>query len=233
MRILHTSDWHVGLISHLCEGFTPDSVNLVVAHLMVAGGVLGGGEREAHTVFDYCVSSVAFPAGAHYVALGHLHRAQRIPAACPVRYCGSPLQLDFGEADEDKFVLLVDAAPGAPAQVRPVRLKAGRRLRTLTGTLEELEGHAGAVGEDHLRVVVRGRARVGLADDVRALFPDAVEVAVQTPERDGGGTERPQRLGRSPHELFGEYLTEQGAHDDRVRGLFAELLDEAYATGHA
>jgi DNA repair protein SbcD/Mre11 len=222
-----------GLIAHLCESFTADTVNLLVAHLMVAGGVLGGGEREAHTIFDYCVSSVAFPASAHYVALGHLHRAQRIPAACPVHYSGSPLQLDFGEADDDKFVLLVEAQPGIPAEVRPVRLTAGLRLRTLKGTLEDLEQHAGTTGADHLRIVVRGQARAGLADDVRELFPDAVEVAIETPERGADLDERPQRLGRSPHELFAEYLTEQRADDERVRSLFAELLDESYATSQA
>jgi exonuclease SbcD len=226
-----------GLIAHLCGAFTSDTVNLLVAHLMVAGGMLGGGEREAHTIFDYCVSAAAFPANAHYVALGHLHRAQRIPAACPVHYSGSPLQLDFAEASDDKFVLIVDAQPGVPAEVRPVRLTEGLRLRTIEGTLEELEQHAGAGGQDppqeHLRVIVRGQARAGLADEVRAMLPDAVEIKIHTPQRDEDPGERPQRLGRSPHELFAEYLTEQGADDERVRGLFAELLDEAYATSPA
>ncbi len=221
------------LIGHLCGGFSAETVNLVVAHLMVAGGVVGGGEREAHTIFDYAVSPHAFPASAHYVALGHLHRSQQIPGACPVHYSGSPLQLDFGEAADDKVVMLVDAAPGIPAEIRPVRLKAGLRLCTLTGTLDELARQAGTTSEDHLRVVVRGPARAGLADEVRALFPDAVEVRVEAPDRDTRGEARPQRLGRSPHELFAEYLAEQGAEDERVSGLFAELLDEAYAANQA
>ena len=50
---------------------------------MVFGGVMGGGERSAHTVFEYAVPATAFPGSAHYVALGHLHRAQRIAGACP------------------------------------------------------------------------------------------------------------------------------------------------------
>jgi exonuclease SbcD len=218
------------LIEHLAAGFAPDTVNLLVGHLMVAGGTLGGGEREAHTIFDYWVPATAFPAAAHYVALGHLHRTQRIAAACPVYYSGSPLQLDFGETGDDKGVLLVDATPGKPAEVRTVKLIAGRRLRTVRGTLDELIAYAGTTGDDHVRVVVRSPARAGLADDVRELFPDAVEVAIETPEA-ATVESRPARLGRSPHELFAEYLAEQGADDPRVRALFKELLEDA--TSHA
>lgn len=214
------------VIAQLASAFTPDTVNVVCAHLLVTGGVLGGGEREAHTIFDYAVSATAFPANAHYVALGHLHRTQRIPAACPVHYSGSPLQLDFGETRDDKAVLLVEAHPGTPAEVRTVPLARGRRLRTIRGTLDELEALAGTASEDHLRVVVRGQARAGLADAVRALFPDAVEVAIESPPGEPGTAQRPVRLGRSPHELFAEYLAEQGADDERVRTLFAELLGE-------
>jgi exonuclease SbcD len=214
------------VITNLTSAFTPDTVNLVCAHLFVAGGQLGGGEREAHTIFDYAVSPAAFPASTHYVALGHLHRAQRLPAACPVHYSGSPLQLDFGETGDDKAVLLVEAHPGAPAEVRTVPLRSGKRLRTIRGTLEELEALAEQAGDDHVRVVVRGQARAGLADAVRVLFPDAVEVAVESPEAGRDDHKRPARLGRSPHELFAEYLAEHGADDERVRALFAELLAE-------
>ncbi|MGH8896415.1 MAG: metallophosphoesterase family protein [Egibacteraceae bacterium] len=220
------------VVAQMTSAFAPDTVNLVCAHLLMAGGTLGGGEREAHTIFDYAVSAAAFPAAAHYVALGHLHRAQRIPAACPVHYSGSPLQLDFGETGDDKAVLLVEASPGTPAEVRTVKLSAGRRLRTLRGTLDELEALAAQTGDDHLRVVVRGQARAGLADAVRALFPDAVEVTVETPETEAT-QRRPVRLGRGPGELFAEYLAERAAEDERVRALFAELLEDVHAPGPA
>ena len=216
------------VIARLCNGFSDDAVNLVLAHLMVAGGVLGGGERSAHTIFEYCVAATAFPPSAHYVALGHLHRPQRVAGPCPVWYSGSPLQLDFGETGDRKAVLLVDAAAGSPAEVRPVPLTAGRRLRTVRGSLEELRARADEPGDDHLRVVVRGTVRAGLADLVREWFPEAVDIVVEseaaTPEKDEA-----RRLGRSPQELFAEYLAEQGAADERVSALFDELLDEAHA----
>ena len=211
------------VIDKLCAGFASDTVNLAVTHLMVAGGMLGGGERTAHTIFDYAVAATGFPATAHYVALGHLHRAQKIAAGAPVRYSGSPLQLDFGETADTKSVTLIDAAPGKPAEVSTVPLTSGRRLRTIRGTLDELESQAEDTGDDYLRVVVRGERRAGLADTVREWFPHAVDVTVESHEPRQPTHDR--RLGRSPHELFAEYLADRGATDERVLALFDQLLD--------
>jgi exonuclease SbcD len=219
------------VVDTLCKGFTADTVNLVVTHMMVAGGTMGGGERSAHTIFDYVVAATAFPATAHYVALGHLHRAQRIPAASPVHYAGSPLQLDFGETADTKSVTLIEAAPGKPAETRTVALAAGRRLRTIRGALDDLEAQAGTTGEDYLRVVVRGDRRAGLADTVREWFPLAVDVTVESPEQPVDTAAPPSRLGRSPHDLFAEYLTDRAAQDERVLALFDELLDVATTSG--
>ncbi|MBK8505055.1 MAG: exonuclease subunit SbcD [Saprospiraceae bacterium] len=94
------------LIQHLCQDMSDDSINVFMGHAMVHGGVLGGGERSAHTIFEYSIPSTAFPAHLHYVALGHLHRAQRIPGLCPVWYSGSPMPLDFSETDDEKSINL-------------------------------------------------------------------------------------------------------------------------------
>jgi exonuclease SbcD len=219
------------VIDALTAGFGDDAVNIVVAHVFAAGGVLGGGERGAHTVFDYSVGTAAFPASAHYVALGHLHRQQSLPAACPVWYCGSPLTMDFGEERDDKAVLVIDAEPAVPAAVRSVPLTSGRSFRTVRGTLAELAALAAAFDDEfaYVRVVVHEPVRVGLADEVRELFPDAVEVVVQPPEREGSSLEpgRPSRGGQSPHELFVAYLQDRSVDDERLVTMFDELLDEA------
>ena len=219
------------VIAKLCAGFSADTVNLAVAHLMVAGGMLGGGERTAHTIFDYAVAAAGFPATAHYVALGHLHRAQKIAAGAPVHYCGSPLQLDFGETADTKSVTLIDASPGKPAEVSTVALSSGRRLRTIRGTLDELETPGGDTGNDYLRIVVRGERRAGLADTVREWFPYAVDVTVESPADEERQPIHNRRLNRSPHELFAEYLADRGATDERVLALFDQLLDATSETG--
>jgi len=218
-----------GVIDKLTEDITLDQVNLVVAHLMVAGGTPGGGERSAHTIFDYAVSAQAFDGSLSYVALGHLHRAQRVPAPGPVWYSGSPLQMDFGEAEDRKVVLLVEAEPGLPARVREVPLSEGRRLVRLHGTLEQIAGLRDEVGDAYLRIELEETARVGLADEVRDLFPNVVDVAIAVPEA-AKESAPPVRLGRPPHDLFTEYLTQKNTLDERLVALFDELLAESHET---
>ena len=222
------------LVSELTAGFGSDTVNIIAGHAMVAGGTLGGGERRAHTIFEYCLSATAFPARAHYVALGHLHRAQQLGGQPPVWYCGSPLQLDFGETSDDKAVLVVEATPATPATVERVPLRAGRRLRTVAGSLEDLRAVAGTTGEDWLRVVVRENARAGLGDEVRGLFGETcVDVAIQSAEEQEVGLDPRAHEGRSPGELFRDYLAERDAADARVEALFDDLLEEEHASAPA
>jgi exonuclease SbcD len=218
------------LVDALSTSFRPDAVNIIAAHCFVRGGVLGGGERDAQTIFDYSIDANVFPGNANYVALGHLHRTQQMHARTQTWYCGSPIQVDFGEEADAKHVLLVETAPGVPAKVEARTLTTPWRLRTLRGTLDELRELAGSTGDAWLRVVVQEPTRAGLADDVRALLERAVDVRVESaPLGPGDEPVRAQRRGRTPRQLFTEYLASEGVDDARVVRLFEQLYDEATA----
>lgn len=211
------------LIERLCEPFSSDTVNLFATHAFVLGGEAGGGERPAHLVEEYAITAQSFPVTIGYGALGHLHRPQRVRH--PLHYSGSPLQLDFGEAEQVKQVNVVALQPGLPADVKPVRLTSGRPLRTLTGTLDEL-GSLSIDDDAWLKVVVQGPGRAGLAQTVRELLgPGVVDVRVESP----GTAARKRKLdhhSRSPQEVFGEYLKHENIEDRRVQDLFGQLLED-------
>ena len=217
------------IVQLLTEGFTPGAVNLVMAHATLLGGRRGGGEREVQTSLDYELPASMFPVTAHYVALGHLHRWQEIPGPCPMFYSGSPLAIDFGEEANDPVALIVTAEPGIRADARPVPIAGSRRLRTLRGTLDQVISEGEQAGDAYLRVVLAEPGRAGLGDLVREKLPNTLEVMLDDAHRprpgarDGG---RPSRVGRSPVELFSDYLSEKDIIDPRVSALFAELLDE-------
>jgi exonuclease SbcD len=214
------------LIARLSERFAePGVVNLLTAHLTVVGASTGGGEREAHTVMGYAVPATVFPSNAHYVALGHLHRSQQVVGPCPVRYCGSPLAVDFGEEENVCSVAVVDVAADKAARVRDVPVTSARTLRTVRGSLDQLA--TVKLPDAWLRVFVREAPRVGLREDVQELLPNALEVRIDpdmVPDRKGAQTA--QRQGRSPRQLFGDYLDSRGTAEDGVRELFDELYDE-------
>jgi DNA repair protein SbcD/Mre11 len=217
------------IMEQLTEGFTADTVNVIMAHATLLGGRRGGGEREVQTSFDYELPASMFPATAHYVALGHLHRQQEIPGPCPVFYSGSPLAIDFGEEANEPGALLVTAGPGIRADATNIPIAGGRRLRTLRGTLEQVIEEGEQAGDAYLRVVLAEPGRAGLGDLVRDKLPNTLEVLLDEAHRPQPGSrdgDRPSRAGRSPLDLFADYLAEEKIDDPRITAMFAELLDE-------
>jgi len=215
------------MIAHLKTGFTPNAVNVVMAHLTTTGGTMGGGERAAQTIFSYNVPATAFGTEPHYVALGHLHRRQSIPAPCPVHYSGSPIAIDFGEQENTNVVVLVEVSPTTPARITDIPITAGRRLRTVHGTVADLSSRTVEFGEDYLRVYVQEPVRAGLRDEVLDVLPNALEIRIdpqfaENAERPA----RPDRADRSPLELFDDFCQERNIDDPRIDSLFAKLLDE-------
>jgi DNA repair protein SbcD/Mre11 len=229
----HTLDYSQrvsAIVEALTAEFHDDTVNLVTAHATLLGGRRGGGEREVQTSLDYELSASMFPASAHYVALGHLHRQQEIPGPCPIFYSGSPLPIDFGEEANEPVGLVIEVNPGVRADPRPVPITGARKLRTLRGSLDQVMEDGEQAGDAYLRVILAEPSRAGLGDLVRDKLPNALEVSLDDAHRPrpGGRTDgdRASRAGRSPVELFSAYLAEENVADQRVLSLFSRLLDE-------
>ncbi len=216
------------VLANLTGPFSDQTVNLAMAHLTVLGGRLGGGEREAQSIMEYSVPAAIFPIDAHYVALGHLHRRQSVPAAAPVHYSGAPLAVDFGEQDNSNVVCLIEVAPDIPARVTDLPITAGRRLRTVTGTVDQLLADPDAYGEDFLRLRVAQAAYAGMREQLLDALPNALEIRLEPQFSVSPHTDKPRRstAARSPAELFAEYCVSSQVDDPRVNRLFDELHDD-------
>ena len=197
-------DAGVGDLLRIYSGaFDDRAINLVMGHMFIHGSQPGGSEREVTIGEDYAVSASRLPGTAHYVALGHIHKPQAVRAApCPARYCGSLIQLDFGERGQKKSVVVVEATPGRKATTRQVPISGGRGLRDISGTLADLE--RADVGDDYLRVTVEVDGPTpGIAEVVRGFLPNALEVRLEY-ERDETPREEVLRS-QSPREQFATY----------------------------
>jgi exonuclease SbcD len=202
-----------GICGRLCAGFDPAGVGILVGHWFVEGAELGGGERTIHVGEHYAATVQAIPPGAHYVALGHVHRPQEIPgAAVPARYAGSLLQLDFSERTHRKEVVVVEALPGRRAKVASIQLRSGRQLVRVEDSLEALKAGVGTFGDAYLDVRVQTAGPVfGLSETVRAFLPNAVFVQAVY-ERADVEAERAARAERSLTDAYAEYHASPGGH---------------------
>lgn len=111
---------------------------IATGHLATVGGEASESVREI-----YIGTLGAFPANAFppvdYLALGHLHKAQRVGQQDHIHYSGSPIALGFDEAASPKQVLLADFAHGRLQHLQPLQVPCFQPLQTLAGRLAEIE----------------------------------------------------------------------------------------------
>jgi DNA repair protein SbcD/Mre11 len=221
------------ILGHLTRGFTPATVNLVLAHLTVHKGLVGTGERALHLGQVYALTPQQLPAGAQYVALGHLHRPQEVLAPSKTRYAGSLIELDFGEREQEKSVVVVEAKPGGAAAVEVVPLTCGRRLCDVGGTLPEILARQAELGDAFLRVRVKVDGPVpGIAEQVKELLPNALDVSLDyAPVRSRGGEDERPRRGLAPAELFADFFRRKNQAEPPAEML--RLFDDVWEEVHA
>ncbi|MGQ7247904.1 exonuclease SbcCD subunit D [Halomonas sp. V046] len=88
----------------------PDQALVAMSHAHLHGAAVSeASERPIVIGGEESIPASLFPADICYVALGHLHRAQRV-GEDRIRYSGSPLALDFSEANYPHQVLEVTLA---------------------------------------------------------------------------------------------------------------------------
>ncbi len=107
---------------------------VTMGHLFTAGGktVEGDGVRELYVGSLAHVAVSIFPDDLDYVALGHLHVPQKVGDSDSVRYSGSPLPMGFGEAGQQKSVVIVEFfSPKAASDAQSNEQTAGWRGRSL------------------------------------------------------------------------------------------------------
>jgi exonuclease SbcD len=118
----------------------PTAPIVAMGHLYMVGSALSElSERRILGGNQHALPVDLFPADLAYVALGHLHKAQRVGGAEHIRYCGSPIPLSFSEVDYLHQVLRIELHADQPPEVRPVPIPRAVELLRLPA------GGAGAV----------------------------------------------------------------------------------------
>ena len=203
--------------------------SVLIAHAFVAGGEASDSERPL-TVGGSGAVDVRAMDGFSYVALGHLHRPQRL-GADHVRYSGSLLKYSFSEAEHTKGVALVTLDAAGACTVESIALPPRRDVRLLRGTLAEL---LAAPDEDARR---NDYLHITLLDEVAVLDPmarlrdvypnvlDLDRAALHRAGALGGASGDHRRL--TTGDLFASFFADVVGEplDEPQRVYLAELLD--------
>lgn len=216
------------------EYFTPKTVNLLMSHLYVLGGMESESERPIQVGGAYTVDVSAFGSNVQYAALGHLHRPQMIKGQVPVRYSGSPIAYSFSESGQAKSVTIIEAAPGRPAEWREIPLTCGRPLVEwkATGGMSELyrwlEQGKDARAWIDLEIHVTDALTMDEIQTIRKQHSGIVHIRPVFP----GAALEPERIrvaSMSLEDMFRLFYAKQtgGAEpEEELVRLFTELVDD-------
>ena len=204
---------------------------VAVAHTFLGGGIASESERPLSVGGAAMVEAAVF-SEFHYVALGHLHRPQRVgDERCA--YSGSLLKYSFDEAAHAKGVLVVELDAAGQAKTEFVPLAPRRDVRMLKGFFEDLMKGPGSeeAGEDFLSVTLLDSSPViQPMNRLRTVYPKILDLNYLNQEPAGATSAlRPDYRTISPMDLFrdfanwstGEALT--APQDETMAALFFDM----------
>jgi len=111
---------------------------IMTGHLTVIGASCSDSVRDIYIGTLDALSHAAFP-DADYIALGHIHRAQKVGSTEHIRYSGSPIPLSFDELGSTKSVNIVKFNASGPASIKALEIPSFQPMRVIRGDLHAIE----------------------------------------------------------------------------------------------
>lgn len=163
--------------------------NVIMVHQFVTAGTicpertdsevisLGGSENVDVSHFDKF----------DYVAIGHVHRAQRI-GRDTARYAGTILKYSFSEVNHNKAVTIIDFKEKDELKFELKELKPLRDMREIKGPIEELtnpENYKGTNLEDYIKAIITNEEQVYDAiGQIRKIYPNTLKLEIKNSKVD-------------------------------------------------
>lgn len=125
-----------------------DSINPNIP-IIATGHLTALGVSQSESVRDIYIGTLegfdaaGFPP-ADYIALGHIHRPQKVAGKEHIRYCGSPIPLSFDELNTQKQVVLVDfnseeMSSASTPTITPIAVPRFQAMAVIKGDLPAIE----------------------------------------------------------------------------------------------
>ncbi|MDB5013100.1 MAG: Nuclease SbcCD subunit [Daejeonella sp.] len=135
---------------------------IATGHLFAAGSSTSESEKEIHVGNLGQVCGDQFPEEFDYVALGHIHRPQKVNQMNHIRYSGSPIPLSFSEYDDKKQVIILEFEQGELKSIEEHEVPCCRKMIRVKGSLDTI------------------KSKILLLEDQQLKYPIWVEVQVET-----------------------------------------------------
>lgn len=170
-----------------------------------------------------------------YVALGHIHRPQRI-LRDTMRYCGTPLKYSFSEANHKKSVTIVELGAKGNVEIETRELTPRRDLREIKGKYMELTSksfYEDSNTDDYLHITLTDEDEIiDAIGKLRTIYPNIMKLDYDNERtRTNNVIEGIENLeGKSPLENFCDLYFLQNNRDisDEQSEFLTELIDKIW-----
>lgn len=205
--------------------------NVLLTHAFVVGSteevLISDSEKKLVVGGKESVSS-AYLEVFDYVALGHLHRTQKV-GSDKIRYSGSLLKYSFSEESYQKSITMIDLDETGAIKCELLPLNPKRDLKTLKGTLEEVLAMPSC--EDYLRVVLLDQGElIEPMAKLRQNYPNVMilELEHNHLEFKGSDLTKEARKEKTPEQLFNDfYLHHKGENlSDKAEQSIKKIMEE-------
>jgi len=127
------------LVEMTVEKFGHSAPIIAMGHLYMQGSITSDSEREIHIGNLEGLDSKIIHPEIDYIALGHIHKPQKIGNKNNIRYSGSPVFLDFSERNYDKMVIEIEIEANEIKSITPVAIPKSREILKFTGDLTSVK----------------------------------------------------------------------------------------------
>ena len=239
---------HQQLISEAKARKTPEQALILMSHAHMQGGETSDSERPIMIGNEEALSTALFDDVIDYVALGHLHKPQKVGQA-HIRYSGSPIPLSFSEVNYKHQVVEVSIDPTQTAERRfefnPLLIPRSVQLFKIKGELSDVFHQLKALEAGEIERIeqrpyidIEYHTAVPPQPNLRQLFEDALPTnryrLVRISRQYLASEKNPDEHAQihleppTPEKLFQKIWQKQGYNvDDSVLKDFLSLVQEA------
>lgn len=129
---------HYNAVGEYCKRIkTEDTPVIAMGHLFAIGGSVSDSEQNIYVGNLGHIGSEDFHPIFNYIALGHLHKPQRVGQQEHIRYSGSPNVLSFSELGYKKQVVVIETASDQVTSIQPLEVPLFRDIIRLKGHITQ------------------------------------------------------------------------------------------------
>jgi DNA repair protein SbcD/Mre11 len=130
---------HYDMLANICRERYANIPVIAMGHLYAQGSITSESEREIQIGNLAAFGEADFSETFDYVALGHIHRPQRVGGKEHIRYSGSPIALSFSEREDLKIVIELEIAEGKIQKIEDIAVPKFRILKKMTGDFQKIK----------------------------------------------------------------------------------------------